>query len=105
MADDVFEARYLDEFVALTLAQVGEAAGLTADEVRELIEAGLLAPSRAAPTAFDARAVVVAREASRVRREFALDDVHSVCVVMRLVERVHGLERELTTLRARLGPG
>jgi hypothetical protein len=103
MVDDIPEARWFDDVVTLTFADLVATSGLSPDEVRELMEEGAFAPvAQTAPT-FDARALAVAREASRVRREFALDDVHSVCVVLRFVERVQVLEQEIVALRARVG--
>jgi hypothetical protein len=103
MADDTPEARFLDDVTLVSLADLCEATGLSMDELAELVAEGALEPAQAAAPLFDSHALVVARAASRVRREFALDDVHSVCVVLRFVERVKILERELVALRARIG--
>jgi hypothetical protein len=103
MDADTYEARFLEDFAALSVVEICEASGLTEDELRELVDEGVLAPQRPGELVFAAHALVIAREAHRVRREFALDDVHSVCIVLRLFERVQSLERELSTLRARIG--
>ena len=58
---------------------------------------------RTAPTwTFEARWLVVARTASRLRHDFELDP-HGVSVVLGYVERIEQLEAELRALRARLG--
>jgi chaperone modulatory protein CbpM len=105
VADDIHEALFFDELASLTLADLCEASGLTGDELRDLLDEGALAPLAPGGERFDAHAVVVAREAWRVRREFALDDVHAVCVVLRFEERLRALEREIAALRARSGIG
>jgi hypothetical protein len=45
--------------------------------------------------------VIVARTAQRLREDFALDDAHSVAVLLRFLQRIEALEREIETLRAR----
>jgi MerR HTH family regulatory protein len=88
---------------ALTFEQLGERSGFSEHELRELIECGALGPRDQATTAwtFSTRAVVVARMASRLREEFALDDTHSVAVVLRLTQRIEILEMQLRTSRNR----
>jgi hypothetical protein len=106
MADEVDDARFLEPRDAVTLAELIDASGFSEDELRELIEEGALLPMSVEATGvvFGSEAIVVARTAYRVRRDFALDDAHSVCVVLRYVERIERLEREVRALRARL-PG
>ncbi len=107
MADEVDDARILEPRSAVTLAELIEASGFSEDELRELIEEGALLPMSVEATGvvFGSEAIVIARAAYRVRHDFALDDAHSVCVVLRYVERVERLEREVRALRARLPGG
>jgi len=51
---------------------------------------------------FEARWLVVARTASRLRHDFELD-AHGLSVVLSYVERIEALEAELRRLRAQLG--
>jgi chaperone modulatory protein CbpM len=97
------DAVELDDTGALTVAQLVECSGLTEVEVRTLVECGALLPhDPAAPTwTFGARCVLVARRAHRLREEFALEDVHALAVVLRLVERIESLERALDATGAR----
>ena len=104
MSDEPAVAVGLDENDALTLAQLVERSGFSESELRELIECGALGPRDQATTTawtFSARAVVAARTASRLREEFALDDTHSVAVVLRLTQRIEILETQLRAFRSR----
>jgi chaperone modulatory protein CbpM len=48
---------------------------------------------------FSARCVVTARSARRLRDEFDLDDAHAVAILLRFLQRIEALERELAALR------
>jgi hypothetical protein len=43
--------------------------------------------------------VATARTARRLRDDFALDDAHAVALLLRFVQRIEELERELRALR------
>ncbi|MGE5089752.1 MAG: chaperone modulator CbpM [Candidatus Levyibacteriota bacterium] len=105
MSIEASEALYLDETGTLTVAQLIAHSGLSESELLELVECGALAPAdrTAASWTFSARCVVTARVAHRLREDFALDDVHSLAIVLRLAQRIEALERELRDLRARGG--
>ncbi len=94
-------AVFLDDAGALSLSQLTEMSGLNEAELRALVECGALVPRSAGAESFDADCVVVARTAHRLREEFALDDAHSVAVLLRFVQRIEELEREIDALRAR----
>lgn len=100
-ADD---AMRLDEYTEITWTQLVSACGLPEGEVRELVRYGALVPrDPTAPTwTFEARWLIVARHASKLRRDFDLDP-HGVSVVLSYVERIENLEAELRAMRARLG--
>ncbi|MDE2357771.1 MAG: hypothetical protein KGL70_00135 [Betaproteobacteria bacterium] len=97
------EALYLDETGTLSFAQLIEYSGLSDAELRELVECGALAPAdrSAGSWTFSSRCIVTARVAHRLREDFALDDVHSLALVLRFVQRIEVLEQELRELRAR----
>ena len=103
MSNETAVAVGLDDNDALTFEQLVERSGFSENELRELIECGALGPRDQATTSwtFSARAVVVARMANRLREEFALDDTHSVAVVLRLTQRIEILEMQLRTSRNR----
>lgn len=100
-ADDALP---LDAFAEISWIQLVSASGLPESELRELVQYGALVPRdpQAPAWTFEARWLVVARTASRLRRDFELD-VHGVSVVLSYVERIEALEVELQALRARSG--
>ena len=97
------EAVYLEDAGALSIAQLIERSGLSEDELRALVECGALSPrDLSAPSwTFSAHCIVVARTACRLRRDFALEDAHSLAIVLRFAQRIDILERELRAVRAR----
>jgi chaperone modulatory protein CbpM len=104
MAAPIEEATYLDAIAEVTWTQLVSASGLPEGELRELVRYGALVPrDPAAPTwTFEARWLVVAKAASRIRHDFELDP-YGVSVVLGYVERIERLEAELRALRAQLG--
>ena len=98
------DAIRLDSVTEVTWTQLVSACGLPEFEVRELVRYGALIPRDPdAPVwTFEARWLIVARTASRLRRDFELD-THGVSVVLGYVERIDALESELRRLRAQLG--
>ena len=97
------EAVWLDGHGALTLVELAECSGLSAAELREMVDLGALAPidPDAPELAFGSRCIVAARTACRLRRDFELD-AHALAVVLTLLDRVEDLEAEVRHLRANL---
>ncbi len=104
MSPSTDDAVRLDSVTEVTWTQLVSASGMPEFEVRELVHYGALIPRDPdAPVwTFEARWLVVARTASRLRRDFELD-THGVSVVLGYVERIDALESELCRLRAQLG--
>lgn len=104
MNPQIDDALPLDSFAEISWTQLVVASGLPEGELRELVQYGALVPRdpHAPIWSFEARWLVVARTASRLRRDFELD-VHGVSVVLSYVERIEALELELQALRARAG--
>jgi chaperone modulatory protein CbpM len=104
MTAPIEDALYIDAIAEVTWAQIVSASGLPESELRELVRYGALVPQNPeAPTwTFEARSLVVARTASRIRRDFELDP-HAVSVVLCYLERIERLETELRALRAERG--
>jgi len=104
MNGPVQDAIRFDTVTEVTWTQLVNASGLTEAEVTELVQYGALTPRDAsAPMlTFESRWLVVARHASRLRREFDLD-AHGVSVVLSFADRIESLEAELRALRAQLG--
>ena len=97
------DAMYLDAIAEVTWTQLVSASGLPENELRELVRYGALVPRDpdASTWTFEARWLVVAKTASRIRHDFELDP-HGVSVVLSYIERIERLEAEIRALRARL---
>lgn len=100
MSIETVEAAYLERSERITLVELAERSGLSEEELRDLVECGVFAPSDAAAWTFESHSIVVARTASRLREELALDDAHALAVVLRLFQRIEALEKELRAARA-----
>jgi len=103
MITPIEDAMYLDAIAEVTWTQLVGASGLPESELRELVRYGALVPRDPDAPAwmFEARWLVVAKTASRLRRDFELDP-HGVSVVLSYIERIERLEAEIRALRARL---
>jgi len=88
----------------VTWTQMIGATGLSEAELTELVRYGALVPRdlASAPWTFESHWLMVARTASRLRRDFDLD-AHGVSVLLAFLERIESLEAELARLRAQLG--
>ena len=104
MIAPIDDAMPLDAVVEVTWTQLLRASGLPEGELRELVRYGALVPCDPdAPTwTFEARWLVVAKAASRIRHDFELDP-YGVSVVLSYLERIERLEAEIRALHARLG--
>lgn len=98
------DAVRLDTVTEITWMQLVSASGLPEVDLRELVRYGALVPRDPdAPTwTFEARWLVVARTASRLKHDYELDP-YAVSVLLSYVERIESLESELRVLRAQLG--
>ena len=96
-------AVFLDETGALSIAQLVERSGLTEAALQALVDCGALEPSEAVAggVRFSSRCVIAARTARRLRDDFALDDAHAVALLLRFMQRIEALERQLRELQAR----
>jgi len=97
---------WLHERYELSLAELCELSGLSESELRILVDFGALAPADpdARDWTFSADRLVVARSASRLRKDFDLD-AQGLALAVALLERVRDLEEQLRDLRARLPGG
>ena len=104
MSVSIDDALCLDTMAEVTFAELAAASGLPESELRELVRYGAVVPRDpdAAAWTFEARWLVVARTASRIRHDFELDP-HAVSVVLGYVERIERLEAEIRSLRSRRG--
>jgi chaperone modulatory protein CbpM len=97
------EAVWLNESELCSLDDLLQASGLSAQELQEFIESGVIEPvERDAEThVFRATCIVVARTARRLRDDFELD-TRGVAVALNLLRRIRELEAELEDVYARL---
>ena len=104
MSTAIDDALYLDAITEVTWEQLVGASGLPESEMIELVRYGAIVPRDpdASAWTFEARWLAVAKNASRIRRDFELD-AHAVSVVLCYVERIQRLEDELRALRAQHG--
>jgi DNA-binding transcriptional MerR regulator len=100
---DTVHAVFIDRTLTLSEAEIMERSGLTALELHALAECGALIPadSRGGTYTYTIECLTVARTASRLRDELAIEDTHALAVVLRLTQRVDALQEELARLRAR----
>ena|SRR3990167_606277 len=103
MSTFVAEAVWLNESELCSLDDLLEASGLSAQELQEFIEIGVIeAIERDAQTrVFRANCIDVARTARRLRDDFELD-TRGVAVALNLLRRIRELEAELEDVYARL---
>lgn len=101
--DGVIEVLWLDQHHLLSLAELEQLSGLSADELRHLVESEMLLPvSGVAPAPqalFSAECLPLARMAARLRSDFDLD-ANALALALQLLRRIQALESELLALRA-----
>ena len=87
----------------LPLSELADLAGLSEDELTELVDCGALAPTEGLPGQwmFGLRSLTVARTARRLREDFELES-HGVALLLGFMDRIRHLEEELRELQARL---
>jgi len=98
------DAERLDEATDIGWSELVSASGWPEGDLHELVHYGVIVPrDPSAPTwTFEARTLVVARTAWRLRCDFELD-AYGVSVCLGFVERIRALEDEVRTLQAQLG--
>lgn len=98
--------QWLHRYDQFSQEEICDLSGLSAAELRELVDYGILAPidPEARTWTFSADRLTVARSAARLRKDFSLD-LEGLALTVSLLERVRELEDELRQLRARLPGG
>lgn len=103
MSADVIDVLWLDQHHLLSLAELEQMSGLTAEELRHLVESEMLLPvsgmASATPAQFSAECLTLARIAARLRSDFDLD-ANALALTLQLLRRIHELEAELFALHA-----
>ncbi len=97
------EAVWLTEDHEFSLAELAELSGLSEAELRELVEYGAVTPidPDSSPWVFNGKCLLTVRTACRLRISFDLEP-HGVALIVSLLDRIHGLEAQLSSLRAQL---
>ena len=103
MTQETVQALFIDHTITLSEDEVVERSGLSAVELRALADAGALSRAGGTESAwtYTVQCLTIARTASRLRDELALDDTHALAVVLRLTQRIGALQEEIAQLRAR----
>lgn len=93
-----------DAATYVSFTQMIVSSGLSEAELTELVRYGALVPSdpQAGTLTFESHWLLVARTASRLRRELDLD-CYGVSIVLSYLDRIEALQAEVRDLRARLG--
>ena len=103
MKPEQAEVVWLTENNEFSLAELAELSGLTETDLRELVEFGAVTPidPDSSPWVFTGKCLLTIRTACRLRVSFDLDP-HGVALIVSLLDRIHGLETQLGSLRAQL---
>jgi chaperone modulatory protein CbpM len=108
MSSETYYAALFTEQVEVAFDELVQASGLTAEEIVELVEHGVIAPVSAPPTPlpisawrFSATTIAVGRRASRLKADFDLN-VSGLALALTFLERIEALEEELNRLRCGL---
>ena len=97
------EAVWLAEDNEFSFPELVELSGLSEAELHELVDYGAITPvdPDSPQWVFKGRCLITVRAAYRLRVSFDLDP-HGIALVVSLLDRIHGLEEELGSLRAQL---
>lgn len=103
MFEQASECFSLDARASISLDELAECCGLTADELNELVDYQALTPLDAAASerVFSAHWVGPLRIAARLRLDFDLD-LFTLAMVLGQQERIAQLERQVQSLQALL---
>ena len=101
MQTDTYNVLWLDQTQTVSIHELVDLSGLAENEVLELVDLGVLAPTNpdATPWMFSADCIVTVRKASRLRNELELDS-HALALALTLLAQIHALETELSRVRA-----
>jgi chaperone modulatory protein CbpM len=90
------ESIWMDESGVCGIEHLAELSGLSQDELRDLVENGVIEPADAGakPPVFFLRTIVTAKTARRLRDDFELDR-HGLALALTLLKRIQALEEKL----------
>jgi chaperone modulatory protein CbpM len=103
MPTETDESTWLSAARELSMGELLELSGLSAQELQELIDYGALTPlhGAATPLVFASHCLLTVRTASRLRQGFDLEP-HGLALAVTLLGRIRDLEVQLEQVRARL---
>jgi chaperone modulatory protein CbpM len=103
MKPEQAEAVWLDAHQEFSFAELVQFSGLSEDELRELVDYGVLAPidPQGAEWTFGGDVVVTMQVAGRLRADLELD-APALALALTLIGRIRDLEAQLCSLRAQL---
>lgn len=96
------DAVWLTDSQMFSLADLAELSGLSETELRELVDYGAVTPvvQDSSSWVFSGMCLQTVRMACRLRIAFDLQP-HDMALVVSLLDRIHDLEAQLASLRAR----
>ena len=97
------DAEWLDDRLALSLAELARCSCLSEDELRELADYGALVPNNPQESewTFSGEMVLTVQAAGRLRDDLELD-ARTLALTLTLINRIRDLEQQLRSLRAQL---
>jgi chaperone modulatory protein CbpM len=103
MPTDPQGVQWLHGHFQVSIVELADTCGVSEAIVRELVEYGALAPAdpQSEPWMFSADWVERIRRAARIREDLELE-TQGLALVLSFLERIDGLEREITHLSAQL---
>ncbi len=106
MTVHITESIWLNASDICSFEHLAQVSGLGDDNLRDLVEAGVIEPSNQDPDNyfFPVSCIVMARAARRLRDDFELDP-QGLALAVNLLRRIDRLQAELHGLRAKLAGG
>jgi len=106
MSMQVTHAVWLNDTAVCSIEHLVEVSGLSPDDIRNLVEDGVMAPVDASDPAagFHLAHVLTVRQARRLRDDFELDR-NGLALTLTLLRRIESLEQELHLAQSRHGFG
>ena len=93
------ELMWLDEQHEVSLDELAELSALTQQELTQLVESGVLTPSkhRGSNYFFNSHCLVSIRKLSRLKQDFDLD-ANALGLILAFLERIRMLEQQLSKI-------
>jgi chaperone modulatory protein CbpM len=97
------EAVWLTDDTEFSLVELADLSGVSEADLRELVDYGAVTPidPDVQPWVFSGKCLLTVRMAFRLRISFDLEP-HGLALIVSLLERIHGLEAQLGSLRAKI---